>query len=389
MRRAVPLKYNLRSLQKRIGTSVMTVLGVALGVWASVVALALLAGLQGTLEASAGPLDLVVLRQGARTEVESFVDHRAVQVLGELDGVATTAAGTHLVSPELVAVANTDRRGGGTANVIVRGVTPDARALRRGFRIVEGRNLTPGVRELIASRRMAARFVGTGLGETLPLRRAGFEVVGLFEADGTAAESEVWADLGALAQDQSRVEGVSAARIRAVDAGALDDLKAVIANDERLGLKPVEEGDYYAEQAASTGGIAVAGMAIAALLTLGSIFAEANTMHAAVASRTRELGTLRALGYSRLAIFASCMVEALVLSVVGGILGCLAALPLDGLGTGTVNWSTLSEVAFSFRVDGPVLLLGMLFAVAAGVLGGMLPAIAATRVPVAEALRRF
>jgi putative ABC transport system permease protein len=373
----------------RAGTNTMTALGVALGVWASVVALALLAGLRGSLEESAGPLDLVVLRQGARTEVESFIQHRVARDVLALEGIGETAEGAPLASPELVAVTNTKRRGGGTANLIVRGVMPQARLLRSGFRIVEGRDVKPGVRELVASRRMAERFVGAGLGESLPLRRGGFQVVGLFEADGTAAESEVWADLAVLAQDQSRAEGVSSVRLRATDAGALKALEAVIATDERLSLKPVRESAYYAEQAASAGGVALAGMVIAAMLTLGSVFSEANTMHAAVSSRTREFGTLRALGFSRLAILVSCMVEAVILSGIGGAIGCLAALPIDGLGTGTVNWATLSEVAFSFRIDGQVLSLGLALATVAGLLGGVIPALKATRLPVAEALRRF
>ncbi len=384
----IPLKYNLRNLRVRWTTTVMTVLGIGLVVWASVIAMGLIVGLMAGFGSSADPLTLIVLRKGANSETESYFMKDTAAVIAALPGVATGPDGEPLASPEIVIVTNTPRRGdAGNANLVVRGVTERAAALRPGFRIVEGRNFRPGVREAIASRRIAERFEAAGLGEALRLRRGSFEIVGIFEAGGGAAESEVWADAGVLGQDQSRSGSFSSMRVRATDKEALAALEDRIENDEQIALKPVRETRYFQSQAAAAGAIMIVGMAIALILTVGAMFAAANTMYAAVATRAREIGTLRALGFRRRSILASFLIESVVLCLLGGIVGGLLALPVNGLSTGTASWFTFSEVAFSFAINAPVIVMGLILATFTGILGGFFPAVRAIRLRIVDALR--
>jgi putative ABC transport system permease protein len=384
----IPLKYNLRNLRVRWPTTLMTVLGIALVVWASVIAVGLVVGLMAGFGQAAEPLHLLVLRQGAQSETESWVGENRVAVVESLPGIASGSSGEPLVSPEIVVITNTPRRGGaGTANLVVRGVTERARELRPGFRIVAGRDFRPGLREAIASRRIAQRFDAAGLGEALRLRRGSFEIVGIFETAGGPAESEVWTDASTLAQDQSRSGTFSSLRLRADNAAALESLEARIADDEQISLKTVREAEYFQSQAEAAGAITGVGMMIALILTVGAVFAAANTMYAAVAARAREIGTLRVLGFPRRSILVSFVIESVVLCLIGGTFGCLLALPVDGLSTGTASWYTFSEIAFSFRIDGPVLLIGLLLSTFTGVVGGLFPALRAVRLRIVDALR--
>jgi putative ABC transport system permease protein len=384
----VPLKYNLRNLRVRWTTTATTVLGVGLVVWASVIAVGLIAGLWTGFGTAADPRSLLVLRQGANSETESFLSKEKATIIESLDGVATGAAGEPLASPEMVIIINTPRRGeGGNANLIVRGVTLRAKELRPGFRIVEGRDFQPGLREAIASRRIADRFESAGLGESLQLRRGSFEIVGIFETGGGPAESEVWADVGILSQDQSRSGIFSSVRLQAAGVEEVAGLRTIIEEDERLALKTIPETEYFAAQAGAAGAIAVVGIGIAAILTVGAMFAAANTMYAAVAARSREIGTLRALGFRRRSILTSFLIESVILCLLGGVVGCILALPVNGLSTGTASWFTFSEVAFSFRINGPVLFIGLILATCTGVLGGFFPALRAVRLKVVDSLR--
>lgn len=384
----IPIRYNLRNLRVRWATSLMTILGIGLVVWASVIAVGLVVGLMDGFGSSADPLTLLVLRKGANSETESYFPEATAKVVEALPGIAGSAEGEPLASPEVVVVTNTPRRGeGGHANLVVRGVTGRARELRPGFRIVQGRTFRPGLREAIASRRIAERFAAAGLGEALPLRRGAFRIVGIFDTDGGPAGSEVWTDAGILAQDQSRSGTLSSLRIRAVDARSLEELTARISEDEQIALKPVRETDYFRSQAEAAGAITGVGMMIAGILTIGAMFAAANTMYAAVAARARDIGTLRALGFPRRSILASFLLESVILCLPGGAAGCLLALPVNGLSTGTASWFTFSEIAFSFRIDLPVLLTGLLLATLTGILGGLFPALRAVRLRVVDALR--
>ncbi len=383
----IPIKYNIRNLRVRWTTTTMTILGIGLVVWASVIAIGLIVGLMAGIGSSADPLNLIVLRKGANSETESYFAKDTATVIATLPGIATGSAGDPLASPEIVIITNTPRRDGTTANLVVRGVTERARELRPGFRIVEGRDFQPGVREAIASHRIASRFATAGLGESMSLRRGDFKIVGIFETNGGSAESEIWTDAGVLAQDQSRSGSYSSLRLRADDSEALSALEETIAEDERIALKPVRETEYFQKQAQSAGAITGIGMAIALILTVGAMFAAANTMYAAVAARAREIGTLRALGFPRRSILISFILESIVLCFLGGIVGCILALPVNGLSTGTVSWYTFSEVAFSFQINAPVLILGILLATVTGILGGFFPAVRAVRLRIVDALR--
>jgi len=386
----VPLKYNVRSLGARWVGSLMTVLGTALVVWASTLAFGLVDGLNHTLAISGDPLDVICMRQGATSETNSVVDEAVARQVATLDRIATDSSGNPLWSPELVVIVNSPRRADDTkANVILRGVTPAARQLRPGFQIVEGVDAMPGVRQAIASRTMAKRFKNAGLGEDIDVLGNKFRVVGIFDAGQSATDSEVWTDLEVLAQASHRTAFLSSIQFRATDEAARDQLIDRISTDEQFALKAMTEQDYFAEQAAAGDAIKIIGYFIAIVLLVGAMFAVANTMFGAVASRAREIGTLRAIGFSRRTILVSFLLESLLLCLAGGLLGILGTLPLNGLSTGTANWSTFSELTFSFRFGAAVLIQALGLVVIMGLLGGLFPAIRATRLKIVDALREI
>jgi putative ABC transport system permease protein len=346
-------------------------------------------GLEHSLTISGDPLDLIVVRQGANDETSSGIEQSVARQIANLPGIAQDASGRPLCSVEFVTILTRPRRGdGGTTNLIVRGLESNGRALRPGFRIVEGRDLQPGVNELITSRRMASRFENLGIGETLEINRVDFRVVGYFEASGSAAESEVWGDLRDITNARRTPAAVSSVTLRARDASAKAELVNRIKNDEQFKLKPVDETEYFAEQMTASIAIKFIGYVIAGFLTFGAMFASANTMYAAVANRGREIGTLRAIGFRRRSILGSFLLESMLLCLMGGILGCLATLPFNGLSTGTANWATFSEITFEFRFGPAVLLRGLMLALVMGLVGGMFPAMRAVRLRVVDALRQ-
>ncbi|RIK85077.1 MAG: ABC transporter permease [Planctomycetota bacterium] len=383
----VPLKYNLRSLRARKVGSLMTVLGVGMVVWASIFAFGLYAGLEHTLTVSVNPLDVIVLRQGSTAETASAVSESAARDILALPGIATDAEGRPLAAPELVAIGYLPRRDAdGNTNVTVRGVVPASAALRDGLTIVEGRNFTPGVREAIVSRALSERFKGLKLGESFKVQDAMFQVVGYFQAHGAAAESEIWTDQRVLGQVTNRTGSVSAVQLRAASADDRQRLIQRITADEQIGLKAITEKEYFAEQAEQSQFLRIIGQIIAFFLTIGAMFAVANTMYGAVASRAREIGTLRALGFGRASVLASFLFESLVLCLLGAIVGCLGALALGDIRTGTMG-GAFTEVVFAFNFGPRVLLSGALLAIAMGLLGGLAPAVRAVRMRVVNALR--
>lgn len=388
----VPLKYNIRSLRSRKVGSLMTILGVGMVVWASIFAFGLSSGLDKTLEIAADPLDVIVLRKGSSSEAVSAVTEAAIREIKAKPGIATDATGKQLAAAELVVFAYLPRVGSDTkVNVTVRGVDSLSRALRKEMRIVAGRDFTPGVREAIVSTAMAERFQDLGLGDKFKLESGEFEVVGVFDAGGGAVESEVWTDQRVLAQLMKRTGAMSSMQLRATSKPAQEALIKTIMDDEQIDLKAITEVDYFAEQAKSSSLIKVVGGMIAFFLTIGAMFAVSNTMFGAIASRAREIGTLRALGFSRPSILVAFVLESLLLCVAGAILGCLAAVLVTvitgGLRTGTMNATTFTEIAFSFDFGPKILLQGALLAVVMGLIGGFLPALRAVRMKVVDALR--
>lgn len=388
----VPLKYNIRSLRARKVGSLMTIFGVGMVVWASIFAFGLSAGLDKTLEIAASPFDVLVLRKGSTSEAVSVVSDAVARDVMNIPGIATDSDGGKLASRELVVFGYLPRRGETVkVNVTVRGVEGVSRKLREGLQIVEGREFKPGLREAIVSRAMSERFQGLGLGEEFEVQGGMFKVVGVFEAGGGAVESEIWTDQSVLAQIVNRSGAMSSMQLRAVSKADQDKIINRIRDDKLIDLNAMTEEKYFADQAAQSGLIKIVGGMIAFFLTIGAMFAVANTMYGAIASRAREIGTLRALGFGCFSVLFAFLLESLVLCALGALLGILGALALQysfgGLRTGTMNPGTFTELAFSFDFGPAVLAKGALLAIAMGLIGGLLPAIRAVRMKVVNALR--
>lgn len=384
----IPLKYNVRNLRVRWVTTLMTVLATALIVWMMVLTFGLTEGLEHALRISGHPLDLIVLRKGSNDETGSTVTQSVAQELTTLEGIARNAEGQPLCAAEFVTILTKPRRNnGGTTNLIIRGVENISRELRPDFKIVAGRDLQPGVNEIITSENMGRRFENLGIGEEMEINQAKFKVVGHFEAGGSSAESEVWTDARDLASARRSQDTISSMNLRARDEKSKQALMRRIQDDKQFNLKVVEETKYFEDQMGSAVAMKFFGYFLASFLTIGAMFAAANTMFAAVASRSREIGTLRALGFRRTSILCSFLFESVLLCLLGGIIGCLATLPFNGLSTGTANWATFSEITFAFRFGPAVLLRGVLMALTMGLLGGLFPAIRAVRLNIVNALR--
>ncbi len=370
----------------------MQILSTSLAVGASVFAFGLSAGLDHTLDVSAGPLDVLVLRQGSSSETASAVSDVVGRTILALPGIATDKSGRPLAAPELVVISYLPRRNGsGNANVTVRGVLPVSKDLREGLTMVEGREFHTGVREAIVSRPLANRFQGLGMNETFKVQDQEFRVVGMFDAGGGATESEIWTDQKVLAQVANRTGATSSVQLRAASKADQVALLNHIKADEQIALKALTEEEYYAEQAQAGIVLRYLGYIIAFFLTIGAMFAVANTMYGAIASRAREIGTLRSLGFGRGGILTAFLFESLILCLIGAAVGCLGAIFLPmlagGLQTGTMNNATFTEVVFSFNFGPAVLLKGSILAVEMGLVGGFLPALRAVRMKVVDALR--
>jgi len=382
--------YNLRSMVVRKGTAAMTAMGIAMVVAVFVMTLSIAQGFQKTLVASGSPDNAIVLRKGATAENVSAVAISQLPLIQSLPQVARGSDGQPLASPELVVIIALPRMTDNqTANVPVRGVGPKAFQVRESLEFVEGRALTPGTREINVGRLAVGRFKGLALGSDVRFASQTWKVVGIFTGDDAAFESEVWGDVDLMMPAFQR-NGYQSVTVKLTDAAAFESFESVIADDPRLDLRPQREVDFYAEQSrVMTTVIRVFGSFVTIILAIGAVFGAMNTMYAAVAYRTREIGMLRALGFSRAKIVVAFLAESVALALVGGIIGCLLALPVHGLSTGTTNMASFSEVAFKFRITPALLGGGLLFAALMGAAGGLLPAIGAARIPIARALREI
>jgi putative ABC transport system permease protein len=380
--------YNLRSMVVRKGTAAMTAGGIAMVVAVFVMTLSIAQGFRSTLVASGSPQNAIVLRKGATAESLSAVLRTDVPLVQSLPQVARGGDGQPLASPELViAIAVPRLTDDQPANVPVRGVGPMGFFVRDTLKIVEGRRFTPGSREINVGQQAVGRFKGLTLGSDVSFGSATWKVVGIFTAADASFESEIWGDIDLMGPAFQRT-GYQSITVKLVDPEVFDSFKAAVEGDPRLYLQPQRERDYYtAQSAAMTTVIRVFGSFVTLILSIGAVFGAMNTMYAAVAYRTREIGTLRALGFSRLRIVLAFMTESTVLALVGGVVGCVIALPVHGLSTGTTNFSSFSEVAFKFRITPLLLAGGLAFAALMGAAGGLLPALRAARIPVARALR--
>ena len=382
--------YNLRSMIVRKGTAAMTAGGIAMVVAVFVMTLAIAQGFQKTLVVSGSPQNAIILRKGATAETVSAVLRPDVPIVETQPHVARSADGRPLSSPELVVIIALPRvTDNQPANVPARGVGARAFEVRDSLVFAEGRRFTPGTREINVGRAAVGRFKGLSLGSDVKFGGAVWKVVGVFTADDAAFESEVWGDVDLMMPAFQR-NGYQSMTVKLADPSMFESFKTTIESDPRLHLRAQLEQDYYAEQSrALTTVIRVFGTFVTLILAIGAMFGAMNTMYAAVAYRTREIGTLRALGFSRLRIVGAFLAESIALAVVGGILGCLLALPVHGLSTGTTNFASFSEVAFKFRITPGLLLGGLIFSALMGAAGGLLPAIRAARIPVARALREI
>jgi putative ABC transport system permease protein len=384
----IPFKYNLRSLRVRRTVTLMTILGTGLVVWSSCILFGLVDGLSHSLQVSGDPLDLIVLREGATAETTSGFDATTAATIATLPGILRDVDGLSLSAPELVFIPVAERFDGRRSNLLVRGVSAASRRLRPRFTIVEGRDAVPGRGECLASRSIAGRFKDCRIGSKFKLDgREGFRVVGLFDAGGSPAESELWVDLGDLARVLSREGIVSCVQLRASSASDASNLRQILAKDQRFRLDAIPESDYFADHERSGQFLRVGGTLIAIVLAIGAMFAAANTMHAAVGARTREIGTLRAMGFSRRDVLLSFLSESLILCALGGAAGLLATLPMSVLTFSVRSSVTHAEMAIAFRIGPAVMTTAMLTTLAMGLLGGLAPAIRAVRINPAQAVR--
>ncbi len=388
---AIPISYNIRNLKLRKGLTVMTALGIALTVTTAVFIMALLAGLNRAFVSSGDPLNVLVLRKGSQAELSGGFDASLFPTLKTLPGVATDSHGEPMASGEwVVAIVLPRRDGTGEVNVVVRGMMPDGLEMRQlGSRtkLVEGRWFTPGQREVVVSSSIHKRFAHANVGDSMQFGKGPWTVVGIFDAGGSAYESEVWGVVNQMASDFDRQGGFSSAYLRATDAVSADALKNRVSDDQRLRLEGMLETEYYAKQTRSGAPIKYVGFLVAIIMAIGSSFAAMNTMYAAVAYRGREIATLRVIGFSRPAILTSFVLESLLLSLLGAVIGIILMLPFNGMTTGTSNQVTFSEVVFSLRMTPAVVVAAIIFGLIMGLVGGMAPAWHAARQNILNALR--
>lgn len=387
---AIPLSYNFRNLRVRKTTTIMTALGIALTVAVLLGIMAMVSGLKSALQATGHPLQMIVLRKNSASELVSQVTREASMNIRYKNGIQKLPTGEPMSSPEIVTVMSLPRKNNPEgANVTIRGLSDVGRQMRPEVHLVSGRWFAPGQREIVVGQSIASRYERAGLGDTLRFGRGEWKIVGIFDASRTAFGSEIWVDLNQIAADFNRNEILSSVLVRATDPVALKALVNSMADDQRLSLEAKPEVDYYAQQTSSAAPVEFLGMFVAIIMAIGSSFAAMNTMYAAVARRAREIGTLRVLGFSRGSILLSFVIESLLLSLLGGLLGVALVMPLHGLESGIGNNLTFSETGFDFRITPLIINVGIGFATLMGILGGLLPARTASKVDILTALREL
>jgi putative ABC transport system permease protein len=385
---AIPIRYNIRNLRLRKGLTIMTSLGIALTVTTAIFLMALLAGLDRAFVTSGDPQNVLVMRKGSQAELSGGFDASLFPTLKTLPGIAKDSHGEPMASGEWVVVIVLPRKDGtGEVNVTVRGMMPDGLELRPKVKIIEGRWFNQGQREVVVSESIKKRFANANIGDTLQFGKGPWTVVGVFDAGGSAYESEIWGDVNQMASDFDRQGGFASAYLRATDPVSADALKHRVSDDQRLKLEGVLETEYYAKQTSSGAPIKYIGWVVAIIMAIGSSFAAMNTMYAAVAYRSREIATLRVIGFSRPSILTSFVFESVLLSLLGAAVGIVLMLPFNGMTTGTSNAVTFSEIVFSLRMTPMVVGVAIAFAIVMGLFGGMAPAWHAARRDILAALR--
>ena len=383
----IPFVYNLRSIAQRPVSTAMTALGVALVVAVFVAMLALAGGFRATLVRTGSPENVVVLRRGATSEMESGIPRESARLVAADPRVAPGADGRPLLSPEVFVVINIPRAvGEGVNNVVARGVNDEAFAVRN-VHVVAGRKFASGRNEIIIGKKIVPRFAHTAIGDTLRFATRSWVVVGHFEAGGSALESEIWGENEQF-MPVFRGEVFQSVIFRLKDPAAFDEVKRALESDQRLEVQAQRESAFYAGQSSVLTKILTSlAVMITSIMAVGAVFGAINTMYAAVAARTPEIAVLLTLGFAPRSILASFLTESAVIALLGGVAGGLLALPINGIVTSTTNWNSFSEVAFAFRVTPALLGWGVAFAVTMGLVGGFFPAWRAARLQVVQALR--
>jgi putative ABC transport system permease protein len=383
----IPVQYNIRSLMVRKITTFATAFGIALVVFVFAAALMLGEGINRALGSAGRPDTVIILRNGSDAELSSGINNDLLNLLTARPEVAADKGG---VIGEVVVIVTADvADGSGVSNVLLRGMPGGGFAFRPEAKVVSGRAPTPGSNEVLVGKAIAGRFRGIAEGQSFDLRRnRPLRVVGVFEAAGTAYESEVWGDVDVIRTSLGRSGAVSSARVRLNSPNQFASFRASIEADKQLGMKVMREADYYRKQSAQTSGFLVGmGTVIAILFALAAMLGAAITMNGAVANRTREIGTLRALGFSRLSILASFILEAIALAVLGGLVGTALVMLMSLVKFPVLNFQTFSEIVISFRATPSVVISSLVFSVIMGLVGGLFPAIRASRVSPVEAMR--
>ena len=384
----IPFTYIVRNLLQRKTTTIMTSLGLALTVAVLLSVMALVEGLGATFRASGDPLNVLVLRSGASTELMSSLPRASYNALRYKSGIASTGSGEPMASLEVVTVITLEDplHPGGTT-ITFRGLTPAGIEMRRNLTIRSGRWFRTGYREAVVGRSIAVRYPEARLGGQFYFGRGTWTVVGVMDAGNSSVNSEIFCDLNQLASDDEREDVLSSALLRASDIAAKPALIRSLNEDRQLGVDALAETEYYERQTASSTAVQSVGLFAALVMAVGSACAAMNTMYAAVARRSKEIGTLRVLGFSRGAILAAFVVESSMLAILGGLIGCALVLPLNNIASSIGNFTTFSETTFRFRLSVTTLETGIAFALVTGVLGGLLPACNAARKGILDSLR--
>jgi len=386
---ALPLSYNVRNVRVRWQVTLLAVGGIAMVVAVFAVLMSMSEGFKAALRSTGRTDNAMIVQRGSASELTSGVplDDRNKIVVDER--IARDSEGRALASWEWVVVLGLPRLSDGMpANISLRAVTPRAFDVRGGIDVVEGRSFTPGLDEVIVGRKLVARIEGMHVGGTVKYQQKSFDIVGIFESQGGAFESEIWGDFDTFGAIFQRGVGSNSLVVRMKDPATIPELDRWIRDQPQMQLQALEERQYYEEQAGALAMI-LRSLAtfVAFVMGVGAVFGAMNTMYAIVAARTREIGTLRALGFSRRSILVSFLIESVLLSFVGGVLGCLLAFPMNGFSTATGQTQSFSEIAFSFQITPEIVMIGLTFAVVMGIIGGLLPALRGARLPITTALR--
>ncbi len=390
---ALPLKYNLRNVLVRWRATLATVIGIALVVSVVVLLRALARGIEATNANTGDRRNILVVRKGSQAESGSLVSREQFRTLRYFEEIARNEEGESLISAELVLIVSAPRRtGAGEANTLIRGVTPRGMELRPQVKLTDGRWFTPGKREVVVSQRMAARFAGFETGGTIKGGADRLTVVGHFDAQGSAFDNEAWMDADEARSIFDR-DQYSSILLRPQDEAAAAALIKRVEADKRLALRAEPEVQYYTKQTMTALPFKFLAFILGIAMSIGATFAAMNTMYASVAARTREVGTLRVLGYSRRSIVLSFMIEGAVLAAMGGVLGALLSLGVYTYAVvgkvqfGTMDFQSFAETVFQFRVTPDLMIVGIAFSVMIGLVGSFLPALRAARLPVISALK--